>query len=230
MLISLMSRYPKSSEPFLQDLLKGAPALSQAEAEGVCRILLDMRDIGTWRASALQILPHYTEAATTLLTQDLHASDQERMFRAEMWMAELNIGSPVATARQPRKHRDLPYSTSDADHEAPRRVHVDGPHVPLETEPRLALSVVPPSVSVPQPKLAYDGPKSGTYESTGGPIPQSAEFVFRNLPLVGMRLDYDSKFWEVRLVPGEGNTQRLIARNKSSSPQKRCVVHWSVIQ
>jgi hypothetical protein len=30
-------------------------------------------------------------------------------------------------------------------------------------------------------------------------------------------------------VRGEGQTQRLIVRNKSSGPQKRCVVHWSVI-
>ena len=57
-----------------------------------------------------------------------------------------------------------------------------------------------------------------------GPIPQNAEYVFRDVPLVKMRLDYDTKNWDARLVPGEGQTQRLIVRNKSSGPQKRCVV------
>jgi hypothetical protein len=54
--------------------------------------------------------------------------------------------------------------------------------------------------------------------------------VFRDVPLVKMHLEYDMKIWDARLVPGEGQTQRLIVRNKSSGPQKRCVVHWSVIQ
>jgi hypothetical protein len=76
----------------------------------------------------------------------------------------------------------------------------------------------------------YSGARSGTLESSGGPIPQNAEYVFRDVPLVKMHLDYDTKTWDARLVPGEGQTQRLIVRNKSSGPQKRCVVHWSVIQ
>jgi hypothetical protein len=74
----------------------------------------------------------------------------------------------------------------------------------------------------------YNGAKSGTLECSGGPVPQNAEYVFRNLPLVKMQLDYDTKTWDARLAPGEGQTQRLIVRNKSSGPQKRCVVHWSV--
>ncbi len=45
-----------------------------------------------------------------------------------------------------------------------------------------------------------------------------------------MQLDYDTKTWEARLAPGDGQTQRLILKNKGSGPQKRCVVHWSVIQ
>ena len=230
MLTSLMSRYPKSSEPFLQDLLGQAPALSPGEAEAVCRILLDMPDLGTWRESALQILPHYTEVAKGLLTQDLRASDEDKMYRAEMWMTDLKMNSPAATTRQQSRQRNMPpYSPPDTVTELPRHVHVDGPPVPIETEPRPA-RVVLPSVPVPQAKLAYDGPKSGIYESTGSPIPQSAEFVFRNVPLVPMRLDYDSKIWEARLVPGEGNTQRLIVKNKSTSPQKRCVVRWTVVQ
>jgi len=50
------------------------------------------------------------------------------------------------------------------------------------------------------------------------------------VPLVAMRLDYDSKIWEARLVPADGKTQRLIVKNKSTSPQKRCVIRWSIAQ
>ena len=230
MLTSLMSRYPKSSEPFLQDLLGQTPALSQSEAEGVCRILIDMPDLGTWRESALQILPHYSEVAKGLLTQDLHAGDEDKMYRAEMWMTELKMNAPAATPTQQTRRRDLePYSPPDAVTEAPRRLHVDGPPVPIETAPRPARSALP-SVPVPPARQVYDGPTSGVYESTGSPIPQSAEFVFRNVPLVAMRLDYDSKIWEARLVPADGKTQRLIVKNKSTSPQKRCVIRWSIAQ
>ena len=235
MLTSLMSRYPKSAELFLQDLLGQAPTLSPGETEGVCRILLDMPDLGTWKESALQILPRYSEVAKRLLTQDLQASDEETRFRSEMWMVELKLNSPALITRQGSRHRNPPpYSSSDAVLETPRRIHVDGPPVPVETELRAARSVLrtvsSPEGKVPQAKLAYDGPKSGTYESMGSPIPQGAEYVFRNLPLVDMRLDYDSKIWEAHLVPAEGKTQRLIVRNKSTGPQKRCVVHWSVVQ
>ena len=69
---------------------------------------------------------------------------------------------------------------------------------------------------------------SGTLECNGGPIPQNAEYVFRNLPPVKLQLDYDKRAWEGRLSPGENQTQRLILKNISSGSQKRCVVHWSV--
>jgi hypothetical protein len=75
----------------------------------------------------------------------------------------------------------------------------------------------------------YSGPRSGTLESTIALIPQNGEYVFRDLPLVKLQLDYDSKIWDARLAPGEGQTQRLIVKNKSSGPQKRCVVHWTVV-
>jgi hypothetical protein len=44
-----------------------------------------------------------------------------------------------------------------------------------------------------------------------------------------MQLEYDTKTWDARLMPAEGQTQRLILKNKSSGPQKRCTVHWTVI-
>jgi hypothetical protein len=70
---------------------------------------------------------------------------------------------------------------------------------------------------------------SGTLEFGGGLIPQNAEYVFRNVPIANLQLDYDHKIWDARLAPGDGGTQRLIVKNKSSGPQKRCVVRWSVV-
>ena len=75
----------------------------------------------------------------------------------------------------------------------------------------------------------YEGPKSGTFVSTGGPLPQNGEYVFANIPPVKLLLDFDTKHWEARLEPGAGQTQVLVLRNKGNGPQKRCVVHWTVI-
>jgi hypothetical protein len=79
------------------------------------------------------------------------------------------------------------------------------------------------------PAPLYSGPKSGTLTCTGAPVPQNAEYVFRDLPLLTMRLEYDTKTWDARLSPGVGQTQKLILRNKSPSPQKRCEVRWTAI-
>src|SRR4029077_3000121 len=58
MLGNLMLRFPESAKPFLDDLLS-APTIPLAEpqAYAVCRILLDMPDVGAWRKNATQILP-----------------------------------------------------------------------------------------------------------------------------------------------------------------------------
>jgi hypothetical protein len=53
--------------------------------------------------------------------------------------------------------------------------------------------------------------------------------MFRDVPPVKIKLDYDTKIWDASLVPGDGQTQRLRVRNKSGSPQKKCIVHWQVI-
>jgi hypothetical protein len=90
--------------------------------------------------------------------------------------------------------------------------------------------VQPPRIA-PDPANAppFNGPNFGTLECAGSPVPQNAEYVFRNLPPVKLQLDYDQRIWEARLTPGENQTQRLILKNKSSGPQKRCVVHWSIV-
>ena len=269
MLGNLMARFPESAKPFLDDLLfvLQPPDLSQPEAEAVCRILLDMPDIGTWRHSALQILPRYRLAVESLLLQDLHGADQEKSYRAERWQVDLKMDSLGNGNVQPSPRRRSTPSLSSApggippDNEQPDtrrrstpslssapggspgnqtesvilipRVTNDRPPTPAATNSAPALPPLPPTpvpLAPRSPPPPYSGAMSGTLESSGGAIPQNAEYVFRDLPLAKMRLDYDTKTWDARLVPGEGQTQRLILRNKSSGPQKRCVVHWSVTQ
>jgi hypothetical protein len=245
MFVNLMTRFPESAQPFLADLLGGTPNLSQPEAETVCRILLDMPDVGTWKKNALQILPHYRRVAESLLAQDLHGSDQEKIYAAERWLGDLRAGAPgvarQSTANEQQSPRGRPYSrpavnestptgdqtasvarprTSEAPAPSPAAVNSTPVRPSLQAAPRSA----PPAGSAPPP---YSGPKSGTLECGGGPIPQNAEYVFRNVPLVKMQLDYDTKTWDARLAPGDGQTQKLIVRNKSSGPQKHCVVHWT---
>ena len=267
MLGHLMARFPESAQPFLDDLLgHPAPDLSEPEAEAVCRILMDMPDIGRWRNSALQILPRYRQAAERLVAQDVRGSDKEKMYQALRWGNDLKLDVPEVANEQPsvrRKPARSPAQPTDRTANSDRPVYVltppaeaDRASVPSSSPPAHppAPSVPTPSVSpaettqVPTPAVAtspparpavssapvasaprYEGPRSGTLESNGNPIPQNAECVFRNLPAVKIQLDYDTKIWDARLVPGEGPTQRLILKNKSSGPQKRCVVHWSVI-
>ena len=54
----LMARYAESAKPFLEDLRGNPPDISPEVAAAVCRILLDMPDLGTWKNDALRILPH----------------------------------------------------------------------------------------------------------------------------------------------------------------------------
>jgi len=243
MFVNLMTRFPESAKPFLDGLLgttsQPAPDLSQPEAEAVCRILLDMPDIGTWRKSALQILPHYRRVAESLLVQDLHGSDQEKSYQAQLWLADLKSDVPgIANQQQSPRGRaaaqrspvnDSTPTGNQTASIAPSRIGGDRPPSPAAANSGAVSSPVP---SAPVPSATprpYNGAKSGTLESNGPPIPQNAEYVFRNVPLVKMQLDYDTKTWDARLAPGDGQTQRLIVRNKSSGPQKRCVVHWTVI-
>jgi hypothetical protein len=249
MFVNLMTRFPESAQPFLDDLLgttptgRQTPDLSQPEAETVCRILLDMPDVGTWKKSALAILPHYRRVADTLLAQDLHGSDQEKSYRAERWLADLRSDGKQGLANEqqsPRRRLPPPRSTVAVNDSTPtgdqkptivRSRASDGQpssSVAANSNPtRPSLQTSPPARSAPPP---YTGAKSGTLECAGRPIPQNAEYVFRNVPLVKMQLDYDTKTWDARLVPGDGQTQTLIVRNKSSGPQKHCTVHWSVTQ
>jgi hypothetical protein len=110
MLGDLMERYPASAKPFLDDLLapNAAPALTEGEAQAVCRILLDMPDLGEWRKNALQILPHYRAAADLLLKQDLQDPDQEKVYQARRWRSSLNLDPPAPVLTSRRLSSPLP--------------------------------------------------------------------------------------------------------------------------
>jgi hypothetical protein len=250
MFVGLMTRSPDGAKPFLDDLLGASStaagqqtlALSQPEIEAVCRILLDLPDIRTWRKSALRILPNYRAATEYLLAQDLRSDNSEKRDQAEVWRADLRFDAPApASVQNPRRspQRSSQPSLATRAERAPTDTMwppagaVDASSSPAVSAPPVAVSA-PARAPLPAAEIAsepqpYDGPRSGTLECSGGPIAQNAEYVFRNVPPVRMQLDYDTKVWEARLSPGEGQTQRLILKNKSSGPQKRCVVHWSVI-
>jgi hypothetical protein len=105
----LMERFPESAKPFLDDLLgQPVPALAQSEAETVCRILIDMPDIGTWRKTASQILPHYRAVAEQLLEQDERGADREKGYRAQVWLRELRP-EPSTPVRMPLARPQAPY-------------------------------------------------------------------------------------------------------------------------
>jgi hypothetical protein len=225
----LMARYPASATPFLTDLLRPVtpeqpgPLLSDSEAQAVCRILLDMPDIGTWRKNALQILPRFRPVVDTLLKQDMSGPDQEKMYRASRWRADLRLDPPPAiTSQKQSPQRSLSSRLSIGKQTSPdvasQRPHiVDQPDAPASSGFQGVRAAAP-----------YTGPLSGTFESTGGPIAQNGEYVFPNIPPLHLLLDFDTKHWEARLEPGDGQTQVLVLHNKGKGPQKRVVVHWSV--
>jgi hypothetical protein len=250
MLGHLMARYPESGKTFLADLLGPVPPqLSPREEEAVCRILIDMPDLGTWNQSALRILPRYRATAEGLLIEDRLGDDQEKRYRAQMWLAQLRGETPGAISQPSMARRKaavspLPDGSAGPSVDSPpaaepsptardRRPEPTAGNQPAQPPPSLAGNPAPAppprAAPVPAAPRPYNGVMSGTLECTGGPVPQNAEYVFRNLPLLKIELDYDRKVWEARLAPGENQTQRLILKNKSSGPQKRCVVHWSVV-
>jgi hypothetical protein len=271
----LMARYPESGKEFLSDLLGPvSPELSPPQIETVCRILLDMPDLGTWNESALKILPRYRATAERLLIEDRQGGDQEKSYRAQIWLAQLRgekpgVASQRSIANQPSIARGRAVSPAP-DHDAgpllfpppaapssntpedrgpaitassqqAQRPSLPAPK-PASTQPLPATPPVSGTSStsstpisarqaspVPAASKPYNGAMSGTLECKGGPVPQNAEYVFRNLPPLKMQLDYDQRLWEARLAPGENQSQRLILKNKSSGPQKQCVVHWSIL-
>ncbi len=214
----LMTRYAESGRPMLNDLLAQPPELSEPVAETVCRILIDMPEgVGAWRQSALRILPRYRSTARRLLVADARSSDSAVQDRALFWLDDprstLYDGSGAPLDRTPpRLTRNRASSGAGPNFAGPG---ADAPASPA----------APP----PHPE-SYRGPRSGTLECAGAAIPQNAEYVFRNLPAAKLQLEYDRKIWDARLVPVDGQTQKLVLRNKAAGAQRRCTVHWTVSQ
>ena len=243
MLGQLMERYPDSATPFLADLLapasSGRPSLAGEQAAAVCRILIDMPDTANWKKATAQILPRYRPIAIRLLNQDLHGSDTEKSYRAQSLLRDLGADQPSIAGQQPTGRRKLapppatppdpppadpaPAVTGRASNGRPTLARADVPPAAPTNAPALAS---PPPPAAPPSLHSHD--TSGKLQCSGGPVPQNAEYVFKNLPPGNLQLDYDARIWEARLVPGEGQTQKLVLRNISSGPQKRCTVHWSV--
>jgi hypothetical protein len=233
MLGDLMARYPASAEPFVHDLLL-MPNLPKPVADTVCRILLDMPDTGTWKKTALQILPHYRLTAQNLLLQDLHGNNQEKMYRAQFWLADLKLTVPGATSDpQPARRQMQPPSPSSAT--VAGRPTIQNQTTSNQNTPNQptsgAFSQRPHIVDQPAASsaLPYSGPRSGTLKCSGGPVPPNGEYVFPGMPLGNIQLDLDGKPWDARLVLGKEQTQDLILTNRGSSPQKKCTVRWSII-
>jgi hypothetical protein len=241
MLGDLMARYQSSAEPFLRDLLGPAvPDLPQPVADAVCRILLDMPDTGNWNKTALQILPKYRLTAQALLMQDLRGSNQEKIYRAQFWMADLKLNVPGVTSDQqkPRsKPTLLPAPVTGLAAVGNQSTGIQGTGNPPSFSQRPHIVEQP----APQPSasqrsgdsgpsaLAYSGPRSGTLKCSGAPVQPNAEYVFPGMPMGNLQIDVDGKPWEARLALGTGQTQDLILTNKGSRPQKGCTIRWSLI-
>ena len=235
-----MERYPASAKPFLDDLLDPARngranTRSVADGSGGGLPHFDRHaGFGNWRRDALQILPHYRPAAERLLTQDLHGGDGEKSTAARFWLADLKWDSPDAVSQTQFPHRRPPFTSQGAESlppsiDSPVSSAPEGPtpERPGSGRPTL-IRPTPPSVSA-APATAPMRAQSGTLQCVGAPIPQNAEYVFRNVPLGKLQLDYDAKIWDIRVMPGEGETQRLILKNKGTGPQKRCTVRWRIV-
>lgn len=212
MLSDLMARYTDSGKVFLDAFLPPAnPNLTAPQAETVCRILLNMPDTGAWRRSAFLILPRYRPMVDRLLKQDAAGPDEEKMFRALRWRADLRLDPPAPVVSQKQNKRipvPAPALSPTASDSFTNRPHI---------------------VGLPTPGVDYSGPMSGTFEWHGDPIPQNGECVFPNIPPVHLMLDFDTKRWEARLENADGQTQQLVMTNKGKGTQKKLVVHWSIV-
>ena len=136
----MLIRVPDSAKPMQDDLVRAAAAgqpleLSDQGAETLCRILLDMPDIGMWRKTAMQILPFYRDMAQLLLAVDVRGFPGERRDRAGWMLAgEQRTSAPsssfsVALTGRCRLLRQLLHQD-----QPPRRNTSAGPIVPAHAE------------------------------------------------------------------------------------------------
>jgi hypothetical protein len=229
----MMIRFADSAKPMLDDLIRAAAAgqpldLTEPEAETVCRIFLDMPDLGNWRKTALQILPFYRETAQLLLAVDVRGFPGDKRDSALYWLYDPR--SPL---------RENAPSSEPSSFAVRGRAAAPAPSAPVEPRPSAAAPAPPPPSLAAGPSPAgapaatpaqpYNGPKSGTMHCVGDPTAPNAEYVFEGLPPVKIRVEFDAKNWEAYLSQGAaGLTQTLTLKNIGSRAQKSCTVRWSI--
>jgi hypothetical protein len=219
----MMIRVPDSAKPMQDDLVRAAAAgqpleLSDQGAETLCRILLDMPDIGLWRKTALQILPLYREMAQLLLAVDVRGFPGDKRDRAEFWLYD-----PRSTIRE-----NAPSTPSSSFAVRGQPPPASSNSRPTLMTPAPAPAPAPAPTAATAPPVPYNGPKSATMHCVGNPIAQNAEYVFEGLPPVKLRVEFDAKNWQAFLSPGAGQTQTLTLKNIGARPQKSCTVKWAV--
>lgn len=227
----MLVRFADSGKPMLDDLIRAAAAgqpldLSEANAETVCRILLDMPDIGSWRKTALQILPFYRQTAQLLLAADVRGFPGEKRDRAQFWLYDPRSPlreNPAPSAAPPFATRgQTAENTPPASRSQPPQLATNNSRPSLMTQPGPAQ---PAATAATQP---YAGPTSGTLRCFGPPIQPHAEYTFHGLPNLHLRVELEGKNWAGRVEPGEDQTQTLILTNIGPKAQKSCTVRWSV--
>ncbi len=239
----MLLRFADSGKPMLDDLVRAAAAgqpldLSPANAGTVCRILLDMPDIGAWRKTAFQILPFYRETAQLLLAADVRGFPGEQRDRAQFWLYDprspirenqtaTTAAPPFATRGQTAANSPPSSSQRAASQAQPPQLATNNSRPSLMTNPS-----GPPALSAPAAVAAapppYSGPRGGTLHCIGQPIQPNAEYSFQGLPNLFLRVEIDGKNWAGRVEAGEDQTQTLILRNTGPKAQKSCTVKWSV--
>jgi TonB family protein len=173
----LMYRYPDSVKPFLDDLLAftstGQPTLdlSPSEVETVCRILLDLPDIRTWKKSALQILPHYREVTQALLDRDLRGDNQAKRDQATVWLADLRKADPAFNLRA---------SAADAPHQLLQPEPARNARNPSAVSRTANTRPTILSAPIVQPGPPGETTASGVYQVGNGVSPPTV--VFRKEP------------------------------------------------
>lgn len=80
----------------------------------------------------------------------------------------------------------------------------------------------------PEPPPPYNGPPAGVLKYAGPPVVQNGEVVFAGLPNLPLRLSYDAKAWDHRLLPQRDGTQKLVMRSLKPGKQSKCEVRWEI--
>ena len=171
----MLIRVPDSAKPMQDDLVRAPPPTGQLrwsfqtkEQRHFAAFFLDMRSIGMWRKTAMQVLPFYRDMAQLLLAVDVRGFPGDKRDRAEFWLYD-----PRSTIREnapstPSSSFSVRGRTAPAPAATPAPARTAAAAAPA--------APVPPAA--PAPVATYNGPKSATMHCVGNPIAQNAEYVF----------------------------------------------------